>query len=464
MNTESKTTGIVNPHDAEIEEAILSACLVERAAMPLVADKLCPEMFYELRNQEIFAALQSMYRVGKAIDIITVKNELASRGKLETVGGAFELTRISSKVASSAHLEYHVSILRQLYLRQQMILGFHKLLASSADETTDLDDILTEAHHLLEILENASGVNDHLRNMDQLMQDTVSEVEQRVATGKNGITGIPTGFTDLDRITAGWQHGDSYILAARPSVGKTAFALHLARAAATAGRHVVVFSLEMQGERLGDRWLLAATDDVNPQHLRSGQLTPGELRQVHEASTDLARLPILVDDHSVTSMDRVRSSSRLLKSKGLCDLVILDYLQLCDMKTDQKNRNREQEVAQASRKAKLLAKELDIPVLLLSQLNRVADGITDHRPTLSNLRESGAIEQDADMVMLLCRPALYGKATDKKSTYPTDGLGIVIIAKHRNGETGEVYFHHNTSMTKLADYVPPLEWMMRNAK
>lgn len=273
-----------------------------------------------------------------------------------------------------------------------------------------------------------------------------------------------TGFDALDHVTAGWQRGDLNILAARPSVGKTAFALHLARAAAMAGRHVVVFSLEMQGERLGDRWLLAATEGVDPQHLRSGQLTPGEVRQVHEASAELSRLPILIDDHPMTSMDRVRSSARLLKSKNRCDMVIVDYLQLCDMRSDQKNRNREQEVAQASRKAKLLAKELDIPVLLLSQLNRASDGTIDHRPTLSNLRESGAIEQDADMVMLLCRPALYGKTVDKKSTYPTDGLGIVIIAKHRNGKTGEVYFHHNQSMTKLVDYIPPLEWLTRNAK
>jgi replicative DNA helicase len=333
-----------------------------------------------------------------------------------------------------------------------------------AGESMDIDDILVEAHRLLEGLEDESGVADHLRSIDRLMDDTLAEVEQRMEHGCNGITGIPTGFDALDHVTAGWQRGDLNILAARPSVGKTAFALHLARAAAMAGRHVVVFSLEMQGERLGDRWLLAATEEVDPQHLRSGQLTPGEVRQVHEASAELSRLPILIDDHPMTSMDRVRSSARLLKSKNRCDMVIVDYLQLCDMRSDQKNRNREQEVAQASRKAKLLAKELDIPVLLLSQLNRASDGTIDHRPTLSNLRESGAIEQDADMVMLLCRPALYGKTVDKKSTYPTDGLGIVIIAKHRNGKTGEVYFHHNQSMTKLVDYIPPLEWLTRNAK
>ena len=334
----------------------------------------------------------------------------------------------------------------------------------AADETTDIDDTLADAHTLLDRLENECGTTEHLRSMLQLMDDTIKQIEARISSNKNGITGLPTGFSDLDRLTCGWQPGDEVVIAARPAVGKTSFALHLARAAASAGYHIAIFSLEMLGERLGDRWLLAATTNVNPDNVRSGQLTPSEQRQLHEAAAELSRLPIHIDDNPSVSMDYVRSSAKLLQSKGECDGVIIDYLQLCDMKSDRNNRNREQEVAQASRKAKLLAKELDIPVLLLSQLNRASDGSIDHRPTLSNLRESGAIEQDADMVMLLCRPALYGKTVDKKSTYPTDGLGIVIIAKHRNGKTGEVYFHHNQSMTKLVDYIPPLEWLTRNAK
>lgn len=455
---------IMNPHDAELEEAVLSACLIERASMPLVADKLRPEMFYEEKNREIYAALQSMYRAGKAIDIITVKEELMARGKLDVVGGPYNLACVSSKVVSSAHLEYHALILRQLYTKREMIVGFHKLLAMSADETVDVDDTLVEAHNLLDRLETECGTTEHLRSMEQLMEDTFIQIEDRVVNGKKGTTGIPTGFTELDRITSGWQCGDLNIIAARPSVGKTAFALHLARAAASGGFHCVVYSLEMQGERLGDRWILAVAPDVNPQHLKSGQLTPDELRQVRNATAELSRLSIQVDDHPVTSMDRVRSSARLLQSKGKCDMVILDYLQLCEMTSDQKNRNREQEVAQASRKAKLLAKELNIPVLLLSQLNRESAGRPGRRPELSDLRESGAIEQDADMVMLLFRPALCGMTTERKNNYPTEGLGMVIIAKHRNGETGDIYFEHNPSLTKMGDYVPPLEWMMKNAK
>lgn len=195
-------------------------------------------------------------------------------------------------------------------------------------------------------------MSEHLRSMLQLMEDTVELIETRVASNKNGVTGLPTGFNELNRLTCGWQPGDLVVIAARPSVGKTAFALHLARAAASAGYHIALYSLEMQGERLGDRWLLAATKEVSPAHLLSGALTPSELREIHEASTELSRLPIYIDDNPSVSMDYVRTSAKLLQSKGDCDCLFIDYLQLCDMKSDQHNRNREQEVAQASRKAK----------------------------------------------------------------------------------------------------------------
>ena len=453
---------ITNPQDVELEEIVLGACLLESKAITLVVSILRPEVFYTETNREIYAALQSLYHAGQAIDIMTVKEELARRGKLELIGGLYTLVRISSRVVSSAHLEYHARILKQKYIRREAILGFHKLLALAADETTDIDDTLTDAHTLLDRLENECGTAEHLRSMLQLMEDTIKLIVVRMANNKNGVTGLPTGFADLDRLTCGWQPGEEIVIAARPAVGKTAFALHLARTAASAGYHIAVYSLEMLGERLGDRWLLAATTGVNPDHLRSGQLTPSELRQVHEASTELSRLPIHIDDNPSVSMDYVRSSAKLLQSKGKCDGVIIDYLQLCNMKSDQHNRNREQEVAQASRKAKMLAKELNIPVILLSQLNRNVEGHPDNRPNLSDLRESGAIEQDADVVLMLSRPALSGRTTDRKSTYPTEGLGVMDIVKHRNGTTRELYFRHDPSMTKLEDYVPGIDWMKKN--
>lgn len=455
---------ILNPHDDDLESVILGACLTETTAMVLVGDKLSPEMFYETKFGEIYSALLSMYHSGKAIDLVTVPAELASRGKLEAVGGAYELVRLAGRVASSAHLEYHALILRQMYIRREMIAGLHTLLASAADESVDLSDALADLHRLAGHLESGAVSNNCLRDMERLMQDTLEQMDKRVENNRNGITGIPTGLRELDRLTAGWQQGDLNIIAARPSVGKTAFALHLALAAGRAGKHVLVNSLEMQGERLGDRWLCAQAANVDAGHLKTGLLDAGERQQALEAARLLSALPVYVDDNPKMSMDHIRSSALLQKSKGRCDLLIIDYLQLCEMKSGQKNRNREQEVAEASRKAKLIAKELDIPVILLCQLNRECEMRADKRPALSDLRESGAIEQDADVVMLLYRPALYGLTSERRSKFPSEGLGMVILAKHRNGETGDVYFGHNPAMTKIGEYVPPTEWMMRNAK
>ena len=459
MNTENR----VSPQAPEIEEAILGACLIEQEAMPLVADKLRPEMFYVLRHQIIYAAMLAMYQAGTKIDILTVKEELSHRGKLEEAGGPYGITQLSSKVASSAHIEYHIRIVHEKYLRREMILGFNKLLACSLDETMDIDDSLIDAHNLLDRLEGEFNHNTHLRDMDALMSAAMSEAEGRIAKSTNGVTGIPTGLTDLDRMTSGLQNSDLIVLAARPGVGKTGMALHLARNAAMAGYAVAVYSLEMQGERLADRWLTAASE-ISARRWRSGTVSPQELAEAHATAADLARLPIHVDDSTSVNMEHIRCSARLLQSRNECNMIIIDYLQLCDMTTGQNNRNREQEVAQATRKAKLLAKELNVPVVLLSQLNRVSEGRPAGRPELSQLRESGAIEQDADVVLLLYRPALARIPTDRESGYPTEGLGIIIVAKQRNGETGNAYFGHNPEMTKITDYVPPLEFLLKHAK
>ena len=453
----------MQPHAPELEEAVIGACLIEQEALPLIADKLRPEMFYDDHHQLIFAALMAMYHAGKKIDILTVKEELARRGNLDAIGGPYAIVQLSSKVASSAHIEYHAQIIHQKYLAREMVVGFNKLLICAMDETIDIDDTLIDAHNLLDRLEGESGHNAHIRDMETLMADTMEEAERRIAKSVNGVTGIPTGLTELDKKTGGLQDNDLIIIAARPSVGKTAFALHLARHAALAGNAVAVYSLEMQGERLGDRWLMAACN-INPYRWRNGIPNPQEVAEARTTASGLAQLPIYVDDSSSVSMDHIRSSARLLKSRKQCDMIIIDYLQLCDMSTKQVNRNREQEVAKATRKAKLLAKELHIPVVLLSQLNRESENRPGGRPELAHLRESGAIEQDADIVILLYRPAMLHIPTDRESGYPTEGLGVAIVAKQRNGETGNVYFGHNQSITKFYDYVPPMEYLNKYAK
>ena len=281
MNTDNR----VSPQAPEIEEAILGACLIEQEAMPLAADTLRPEMFYTTSHQVIYAALLAMYRAGMKIDILTVKEELAHRGKLEEAGGAFGITQLSSKVATSAHIEYHMQIVHEKYLRREMILGLNKLLACSLDETMDIADTLIDAHNLLDRLEGEFGHNDHMRDMDALMTDTMKEAEQRIAKSVNGITGIPTGLTDLNHMTSGLQNGELTVIAARPSVGKTAFALHLARQAAMQGHAVTVYSLEMQGERLADRWLLSA-GDINPYRWRTGIPNPHEVAEAHTTAAE----------------------------------------------------------------------------------------------------------------------------------------------------------------------------------
>ena len=455
----------VSPQAPEIEEAVIGACLIEQQAITLVADKLRPEMFYITRHEEIFKTLLAMYQEGTKIDILTVKEELARRGKLEAIGGPFVIAQLSSRVATSAHIEYHTEIIRQKYLRREMILGFNKLLASAVDDTVDIADTLVEAHNLLDRMEGDFECNNRMRDMETLMTDTLTEADGRAEKSKNGVTGIPTGLIELDKITSGLQNGELTVIAARPSVGKTAFALNMARSAAMAGYAVAVYSLEMQGERLGDRWLMA-TENINPYRWRNGLMDEEDRREARNAAAQLSRLSMYVDDSTAIGMDHVRSSARLLKSRHACDLIIIDYLQLCDMTQpgQPSNRNREQEVAQASRKAKLLAKELNIPVVLLSQLNRASEGRPAGRPELSHLRESGAIEQDADIVMLLYRPALAHVPTDRESGYPSEGLGVVIVAKQRNGQTGNVYFGHNPSMTRIEDYVPPMEYLLKHSK
>ena len=438
----------MQPHAPELEEAVIGACLIEQEALPLIADKLRPEMFYDDHHQLIFAALMAMYHAGKKIDILTVKEELARRGNLDAIGGPYAIVQLSSKVASSAHIEYHAQIIHQKYLAREMVVGFNKLLTCAMDETIDIDDTLIDAHNLLDRLEGESGHNAHIRDMETLMADTMEEAERRIAKSVNGVTGIPTGLTELDKKTGGLQDNDLIVIAARPSVGKTAFALHLARHAALAGNAVAVYSLEMQGERLGDRWLMAACN-INPYRWRNGIPNPQEVAEARTTASGLAQLPIYVDDSSSVSMDHIRSSARLLKSRKQCDMIIIDYLQLCDMSTKQVNRNREQEVAQATRKAKLLAKELHIPVVLLSQLNRESENRPGGRP---------------DIVILLYRPAMLHIPTDRESGYPTEGLGVAIVAKQRNGETGNVYFGHNQSITKFYDYVPPMEYLNKYAK
>ncbi|WP_321437364.1 replicative DNA helicase [uncultured Bacteroides sp.] len=455
---------IVLPFDCDSEEVVLGAAMLEVKAMPEVVQYLRPEMFYYDNHRIIFTALMRMYNERRNIDLITVADELRRHDELEKVGGPFYITKLCSQVASTAHLRAHCLIVKDFYLRRQVIKGLSQLLGTAQDMTVDLADVVCDIQELATQVEKDAVKADNVRNMEVLMDDTLTQAKGRMENSANGVTGTDTGLADLNKITGGWQNGDLVVLAARPATGKTMFSLFLARIAARTGVNAVFFSIEMQGERLGDRLILMESN-VNPYRWRTGQTDEAEWNEAYTTAESLAELPIIVDDNPSMSMDYIRAQARMLKSRGKCDIIFIDYLQLSDMKGSVKeNRNREQEVATAARKAKLLAKEMNCPVILLSQLNREAENRYGGKPQLSDLRESGAIEQDADIVVMLYRPALYNIPTDKDSGYPTEGLGVLNIAKHRNGETGNVYFSHNKSMTKIVDYVPPMEWLMKQAK
>jgi replicative DNA helicase len=452
------------PYDQETEEAVLGPLLLETKAMPIAVAILREEMFYYDNHRIIFAAMKRMFNQNRNIDIITVVDELRRHDELEKVGGPYYITKLSSQVASSAHLQSHCSILKDLYLRRTIITGISKLLSRAQDMTVDTEDVVCNMQELASQIENDAVKANNVRDMEVLMQSTLAQAKERMEKSENGVTGVDTGLTDLNKLTSGWQKGDLIVFAARPAVGKTMLALFFAKMAARMGLHTLFFSIEMQGERLGDRLILMESD-IKPYAWRTGLTSEQEWAEANNAASNLSTLPILIDDSSAMSIDSIRMQARFLKAKGKCDIIFIDYLQLSDMKNHSKdNRNREQEVAMAARKAKMLAKEMNCPVVLLSQLNREAETRYAGRPQLADLRESGAIEQDADMVILLHRPALSKVATDRESGYPAEGLGVLTVAKHRNGEAGTVYFSHNKSMTKIADYMPPMEWLLKNAK
>jgi len=455
---------IILPFDCDTEEVVLGAILLEKKAQPEALQYLRKEIFYYDNHQIIFAALVRMYNERRDIDIITVADELRRSKELDKMGGPYYITKLSSQVTSSAHLQYHCMILKDLFLRREVIKGLSRLLSTAQDMKTDITDVVCNMQELASAIEHDAVKADNLRDMDVLMCNTIAQARERMERSENGVTGIDTGLADLNKLTAGWQNGDLIVFAARPGVGKTMLALFFAKMAAKMRMYALFCSIEMQGERLGDRLILMEST-INPYAWRSGLTDEKEWAEAQDTARELATLPILVDDSPSMSIDSIRAQARLLKSRGKCDIIFIDYLQLSDMKTHGKdNRNREQEVAIAARKAKLLAKEMNCPVVLLSQLNREAEGRYAGRPQLGDLRESGAIEQDADIVILLHRPALSKVSTDKESGYPTEGLGILTVAKHRNGESGTVYFSHNKSMTKIEDYVPPMEWLMKQAK
>ncbi len=429
--------GHLQPQATELEEAVLGALMIESDAYSQVSDILKAESFYEHRHQLLYKAITSLALQQKPIDILTVTEQLRSTGELEEAGGPFYITQLSGKVASSAHIEYHARIIAQKHLARELITYTSNIQGKAFDETQDVDDLMQEAEGKLFEISQQNMKKDYTQ-IDPVIEEAY-ELLQKAAARTDGLSGLESGFRGLDKMTSGWQNSDLIIIAARPAMGKTAFVLSMARNIAVTNRvPVAMFSLEMSNVQLVNR-LIVNVCEIPGEKIKSGQLAPYEWGQLDYRLKDLMGAPLYVDDTPSLSVFELRTKARRLVREHGVKIIIIDYLQLMNA-SGMSYGSRQEEVSTISRSLKGLAKELNIPIIALSQLNRGVEqreGNEGKRPQLSDLRESGAIEQDADMVCFIHRPEYYKIYEDDKGR-DLRGMAEIIIAKHRNGAVGDV--------------------------
>lgn len=428
--------GKIQPQALELEESVLGAVMLDRDAMPDIVDLLRPASFYHESHQIIFEAMQNLFNQAKTIDLLTMHEELLKMGKLKEIGGAAYLAELTERVASAANIEYHARIIAQKHIRRELINVSTKTITNSFDDTIDVFELLDEAErNLFDITQQ--NLNRSYESLSSLVGRTQRKMEELAAKSES-ITGVPSGFKDLDKLTSGWQPSDLIIVAARPGMGKTSFTLALAKNAALQyEKPVAFFSLEMSDVQLTQR-LIAMDSGVGLGKLRNGKLEEEEWRRFNGAVERLSEVPIYIDDTPAINIFELRAKCRRMKIKHDIQMVIIDYLQLMTGGIDKKNGTREQEISSISRALKSMAKELEIPVIALSQLSRAVETrSSDKRPQLSDLRESGAIEQDADLVSFIYRPEYYGIESDE-TDQSLEGVAEIIVAKHRNGATDSV--------------------------
>jgi replicative DNA helicase len=421
------------PSAPEIEAAVLGAMLIEKEAVPKAIELLKPETFYLKPHQMIYETMLSLFESGEAIDTVTVYEELKKRNQIDEVGGAVYLSKLSQNISSAANVEFHARILLEKQILRGLITSSHEIARAAYDGASDAFDILDDAERkIFEITE--AHLQKSFQGMDRAVRDALEYIEA-IHSQTHKKFSVPTGFYEMDEILGGFQKSDLIIIAARPSMGKTALALTLARNAAVDHKVPVgIFSLEMSTMQLIIR-LLCAEGRLNAHLVRTGKLPHEEGVKLSKNAHKLINAPIFVDDSPAQTVLEIRAKARRLKAEKQIGMIIIDYLQL--MQGPAKAESREREISHISRSLKALAKELNIPVIALAQLNRAVEARTDKRPQLSDLRESGSIEQDADVVIFLNRPEMYGikQFPDESST---EGVAEIIIGKQRNGPTGDV--------------------------
>jgi replicative DNA helicase len=446
--------GIIPPQAVDLEEAVLGAIMLEKDAVIGIMDILLPESFYKDSHKVIYQAVIDLSNALQPIDLLTVTEELRRKSKLDEVGGPAYLTQLTSMVASAAHVEFHARIIAQKYIQRELIRVSSDIQNKAFDDSIDVDDLLDYSESaLFKIAEG--NIKKEISKMNPLIKQAVKMVEDASKKG-DGLSGVPSGFTKLDKLTSGWQPSDLLIIAARPAMGKTAFVLSMTRNIAVGfGKGVAVFSLEMAAVQLVMR-IIASETELQAEKLKKGTLAPHEWTQLETKIKNLEDAPIYIDDTPGISIFEFRAKARRLKQQYDIEIIIIDYLQLMTGPPETKG-NREQEVSMISRSLKGIAKELNVPIIALSQLNRsVETRGGDKKPQLSDLRESGAIEQDADMVMFIHRPEYYGQDQDEAGN-SLKGVAEIVVAKHRNGATDTVQLRFRNELAKFVDLEESLD-------
>lgn len=431
-NVISLQKGKLPPQAIELEEVVIGAMMIDKKGVDEAIDILSPDAFYKDAHKHIFEAIHVLFQEGQPIDLLTVSSQLKKEKKLEICGGEYYLIQLTQKISSSAHIEYHSRIILQKYIQRSLIKISNEIIEEAYDEGTDVFDLLDHAESKL--YEVTQG---NIKKSSETAQNLVTQALKRIEeiSNKEGLSGIPSGFDDLDKLTSGWQPSDLIIVAARPGMGKTALTLSMARNMAVEHEiPVAFFSLEMSSVQLITR-LISSETGLSSEKLRTGSLKKHEWEQLNVKVKALEKAPLYIDDTPSLSIFDLRAKARRMASQHQIKLIVIDYLQLMTGGGNNKGGNREQEISTISRNLKALAKELNIPVIALSQLSRAVEtrGGTK-RPLLSDLRESGAIEQDADIVSFIYRPEYYDiEEWDDEEGSPTEGQGEFIVAKHRNG-------------------------------
>jgi replicative DNA helicase len=430
----------------EAEKAVIGSILLESKAISLI-DFLVSEMFYNDRNKTIYNAVKTLYDNGKSIDVISISEYLKSKKELDFVGGSYALMELQTSISSTVNIENYARLIQQEFYRKQFYLIGEKIKTLSSDKTQDIEDVFNTID--LDV-RNLSSQIYRLNNnvsLEEAAYKSFQDYFLREKLYRDGkVLGISTGLSELDKISAGWQKSELIILAARPAMGKTSVMLHMAKTASKEGKKVMIFSLEMSVTSLANK-LILSEGEIDASRFKTGTLSQLEVVNLENATGSIYKLSMTINDQGGMNVRQMRNIALQLKKAGKLDVLFIDYLQLMDMKNDNKSYNREQEVSQTSRALKLLAKELDIPIIALSQLSRACEERKDKRPLLSDLRESGAIEQDADVVIFLWRPEYYDIEFYENES--SSGLIVADIAKGREMPTGEVKFHYNKQFTKF---------------